>query len=545
MVVIKNIRGYKHPLLLSTAILMASLIACSNICKIEFCDAFVNPARYNRPSLCRITKSQTENSDWTKKKTSYFVKPTVSQCRHLSATVQKQEQQQGEDEEDLQSYLDLDRYSSLHEFHQAMEHLCAQCSAFEHPRELKSGKRNSRLNHVDVLSVAALIQTMWEKSLTFSSSNENNNNNGIKWKPNHVTFSLVTKAWSKAAVSLIMEPKRGRAKTIQQKMKYAFLESEQLQSGNEIVSAVDAMNHAQDLLLKNIYDYNESSKDLLHGINVVIDGWAKMARYSNDNGDKNSASADDSHQKHQHHLSSYEAAQKAQNLFNKIFIQRKEKDETDDDDEEEEEEDKPKTIVIKPDMITYTSLIEAWASADYDKAQALTEKLVKGYVASTSKDTIVDRPTIRLANCLMHAHAKATASIMDTVMKTHSASKEDKSRKYKLQNKAMSHAKQAHSILNQWKALSEEHDIVDFRPDVTSYTTVMDAYAKCAQLETVKEAEALLEELEGLHKANPEIASLQPNTKTYTTVSTYLSSSVTYYISFLCVYSHFGQNDYK
>ena len=525
MVVINNNKGYTHPFFLSATIFTASLIICSNVCKIEFCDAFVNPVRHNRPSLCRITKSQTETSEW-RKKALYFVNPVVrndSKCIHLSATVQKQEElQEEEEEEDLQSYLDLDRYSSLHQFHQAMEHLCAQCSAFEHPRELKSGKRSSRLNHIDVLSVAALVQTMWEKSLTLSSSMEDLKS-GINWKPNHVTFSLVTKAWSKAAVSLIMEPKKGRAKTIQQKMKYAFLESEQLQSGKEIVSAVDAMNHAQDLLLKNIYHYNEASTDVLHGINVVIDGWAKMARYTTNDGNKNTLSDDDSHQKHQHHLSSYEAAQKAQTLFNKLFIQRKEKDETD-----EEEEDIQKSIVIKPDMITYTSLIEAWASADYEKAQALTEKLVKAFVASASKDTIVDKPTIRLANCLMHAHAKATASLMDTVMKTHSATKEDKSRKYKLQNKAISHAKQAHSILKQWKTLYEEHDVVDFRPDVTSYTTVMDAYAKCAQLETVKEAEALLEELEGLHKANPDIASLQPNTKTYTTVSTFLSSFVTF-----------------
>lgn len=181
---------------------------------------------------------------------------------------------------------------------------------------------------------------------------------------------------------------------------------------------------------------------------------------------------------------------------------------------------------MKPDMVTYAALIEAWAGADYEKAEVLVEKLIQKYVSSSSfseKQSVLvadERPTIRLANCLMHAHAKVSSTLMEEAMRMATHGDEQKKRKYDLQNKALNHAKQAHSILRRWNELYEKYNHTDFQPDVTSYTTVMDAYAKCANINAVEEAENLMKELEDLHAANPHNIALQPNTKTYTTMIT-------------------------
>mmetsp|Transcript_9028 Transcript_9028/g.8611 ORF Transcript_9028/g.8611 Transcript_9028/m.8611 type:complete len:706 (-) Transcript_9028:112-2229(-) len=430
----------------------------------------------------------------------------------LSANPKEKSQRTQQKKEDLESYLDLERYSSLGGFHHAMETLCEQCIA--------SSKKRSRNSNIDVLSMATLIQTMWEKALITEEGVKK------KWEPNHITFSLVLKGWSKAAVSLVMEPDRGRAKTIQEKMVFSFLEEES--HDYQVVSAVDAMNHAEELLLDYLQNHDTKSKDILHGINVVVDGWAKIARYSLVNDGNNKDSNDSAEeQQHQHHLTPNQAAQKAEDLFQKIFNPSKQSEEDEEEDSSTSDETAAvNTVIMKPDMITYTSLIEAWASTDYEKAEALVEKLIQSYVSSSSfKDdgTVLheeQRPTVRLANCLMHAHAKTTATIMEEAMRLKSYDEEQKKRKFQIQRTAWKHARQAHSILRRWKELYEEHDHADFQPDVTSYTTVMDAYAKCAQIEAVKEAEKLLKEIEDLHAAHPKNPSLQPNTKTYTTMIT-------------------------
>lgn len=432
----------------------------------------------------------------------------------LSANPKEKSKRTQLKKEDLESCLNLDRYSSLHDFHQEMQRLCEYCS-FSDP----SLRRKYSNSNIDVLSIATLIQAMWEKSLN-TEENEKN------WEPNHVTFSIVLKGWSKAAASLVIEPSKGRAQTMQQKMIYSFLEEDG--HDYQVVSAVDAINHAEVLLLDYLATHNTPSKDVLHGINVVVDGWAKLARFSLADS-KNTKYPTDSLEEHQHyhHLTPNQAAQRAEDLFRKVFQPPKT---TESEDEEGDIPSEDTTTVVKaimkPDMVTYAALIEAWAGADYEKAEVLVEKLIQKYVSSSSfseKQSVLvadERPTIRLANCLMHAHAKVSSTLMEEAMRMATHRDEQKKRKYDLQNKALNHAKQAHSILRRWNELYEKYNHTDFQPDVTSYTTVMDAYAKCANINAVEEAENLMKELEDLHAANPHNIALQPNTKTYTTMIT-------------------------
>jgi hypothetical protein len=68
------------------------------------------------------------------------------------------------------------------------------------------------------------------------------------------------------------------------------------------------------------------------------------------------------------------------------------------------------------------------------------------------------------------------------------------------------------------KKLALESENEDCRPDVVTYTSVIDTIAKQSSLEASEKAELLLEELETAYRESLD-PRMKPNIRTYTSVS--------------------------
>jgi hypothetical protein len=190
---------------------------------------------------------------------------------------------------------------------------------------------------------------------------------------------------------------------------------------------------------------------------------------------------------------------------------------------------------LKPDSLTYNGLVDAWSysgrpeSLDkleqiMDQMQVLYEQqqgpnhptantvisVTKGQYnrrgdtsssSSLTPTSLIVKPTIRTVNSILHAHAK-------------------RAQEYSAKDPAMAQraADDARALLNRMTAKYEATQDVDYQPDVTSYTTVMDAYGRCATYEAALQAEQLLQELKDLFQRTKNVQRHEPNIRTYTTL---------------------------
>jgi hypothetical protein len=146
-----------------------------------------------------------------------------------------------------------------------------------------------------------------------------------------------------------------------------------------------------------------------------------------------------------------------------------------------------------PNIESYNFVLEAWSHSSLGE-EAL-ERIVKIYrhLQQEQEKTMVV-PTIQTMNIILAAHSKQA---------------------YHAQDKEAV-AKAAHAIFNETIA---EGNTTALEPTIMTYTSVMEAYAKCGTLECTKCVQQLLEQLKTAY-AESKNAKLQPTTRTYTALVT-------------------------
>jgi hypothetical protein len=115
-------------------------------------------------------------------------------------------------------------------------------------------------------------------------------------------------------------------------------------------------------------------------------------------------------------------------------------------------------------------------------------------------------PSIRTVNAIMNAYAKRASRYTTNFNDRDPV-------------KAAECAADAHELLEQIKLKYAETQDHDWQPDVTTYTSVMDVYARGGSYTGTQQAESLLEELKEQYKATNDLR-LRPNFRTYTTLIT-------------------------
>jgi hypothetical protein len=162
---------------------------------------------------------------------------------------------------------------------------------------------------------------------------------------------------------------------------------------------------------------------------------------------------------------------------------------------------------MEPDTYSYNGVLDAWANSGREEA---LEKVMQifHHMEGLEEEGKNVKPSLRTVNAVMNAHAKL-------------ASKYTSPPRYqdKEFDKAAKCAFQAHKLLDEIKLKHKETGDPDWRPDVTTYSILMDVYARCGSYEGTQKAESLLEELKKEYKDSND-SRLRPNYRTYTTLVT-------------------------
>ena len=189
---------------------------------------------------------------------------------------------------------------------------------------------------------------------------------------------------------------------------------------------------------------------------------------------------------------------------------------------------------LRPDTISYNCVVDAWAYSgkpeSLHKVKHIWQHMEQLYAEGTTttknnndnnnhnsndddnntnnhqddtKKSIIIKPTIRTVNSIIHAHSKrvqeyAEARDFDSARKT---------------------AREAEEFLELMKERYEQTQDPDHMPDVTTYTSVMDAYGRCGRYGSTLRAKALLDELQLLYQETGD-PRLKPNVRTYTSLIT-------------------------
>lgn len=136
----------------------------------------------------------------------------------------------------------------------------------------------------------------------------------------------------------------------------------------------------------------------------------------------------------------------------------------------------------RPDTTGYNTVLTAWARSNEAEASTRVEALIKRMEKASNQDKFAAKPNTVSYNILINTLIKS---------------------------KARDCCSRVLSVLKRMKA--------DGKADVVSYTSCIDALAKEATYEASVNAERLLEELEGLYEQEQD-ESLRPNIRTYTAV---------------------------
>jgi hypothetical protein len=161
---------------------------------------------------------------------------------------------------------------------------------------------------------------------------------------------------------------------------------------------------------------------------------------------------------------------------------------------------------IKPDTLSYNGVLDAWA---YSKSPDYIDRLHKIFshmeTLHENPETRLVKPTIRTVNTIINAHAKRAGDYSNNYGKEADP------------QRAMEEATKAHNWLTKMQKKYEDTRDEDYMPDVMTYTSVLDAYARCGQYQGTMKAEALLTDLKKKYDKTGN-SKLQPNFRTYTSL---------------------------
>jgi hypothetical protein len=159
---------------------------------------------------------------------------------------------------------------------------------------------------------------------------------------------------------------------------------------------------------------------------------------------------------------------------------------------------------IEPDTFSYQGVLDAWAQSGSEEALGKVGQIYK-HMEGLHKSGKNVKPSIRTVNAVLNAYSKRAASF------TNSRLMEG--------DKAAECAYQALEILQEAKQKYKETQDPALMPDVMTYTTVMDTFARCGMYKTTLKAEELLRELKNEYEKSKNKRQ-NPNYRTYTTLIT-------------------------
>jgi hypothetical protein len=155
---------------------------------------------------------------------------------------------------------------------------------------------------------------------------------------------------------------------------------------------------------------------------------------------------------------------------------------------------------VEPDTSSYNGVLESWANSKTDEGMERALKIWRHMEALHEQGNARVKPTVRTVNSIITAYAKRIPNLNG--------------------DEALKEARAAHAVLEEMVQKYEQTRNADDQVDVTTYTSVMDAYARCASLEATQAAEQLLEELKEAYQSTGNNPKLQPNARTYTSLLT-------------------------
>jgi len=291
-------------------------------------------------------------------------------------------------------------------------------------------------------------------------------------RPDVISYNTAIKAWAKTAASLAEGRGRGTART------NLGIDTPDI----SVYTARDAAQRAQYLL-------DELEHDFLTGrsrvqpdstsYNAAIDAWAK-SRTS-------------------------EAAERAEDLLRRMEKLSSEGAPLSDEVIDKERTEKERWRRVSPDTVTYNAVIEAWSHSPdprgIDKAIEILSLMENAY-ETTGRVRL--KPNIRTVNNVINAYAKRGAS----------GGNNRKEKESRLSD-AWECAKKSQKLLERSLEKYVETGDDDYKPDVTTYTSVIDAYARCGDVHATERAEELMNQMWKTYHETGDV-SIRPNYRTYT-----------------------------
>lgn len=380
-------------------------------------------------------------------------------------------------------------YKDLVEFNKALNKLAEQCADPSLPSQ-------------SVIARAADCETAYREVMAesiYQSNNANDsdaNNDKKKWHPDIISFNTVLKAWGRCCATMAETNKSPAALASASNSKVSLSDI----SSVPVYTARDAADRANNWLNqqtsaaeKALERAAEQSNDGVkivapampdvQSFNIVMDAWAKSR--------------------------AAEAPVRVEALLHQL----------------------ERMDGLEADSLTYNALVDAYA---YSDAPDRLEKLQQLWadMDRLQKETAGRiRPTFRTVNSILHAHSRSVQELERTYnsrnnFQTNVANGNNNNASTRNSNhnnhddtslQATRIAAAAEKILRDCLRNHEATGDSTDQPDVMTFTTVMDAYARCGTMSGAQNAERLLTELKNVYK-DTKNDRFRPNSYTYTTV---------------------------
>jgi hypothetical protein len=340
--------------------------------------------------------------------------------------------------------LDLSRYANVYTFNRALDDLAAQCL---------DDKPNQ---HKDVISIATLAEALVLKLEQRPSD--------ATFEPDIISYNTLIKVWARVAQCLTEG--RGRADVHETFHSDDSIPKELTHGG--IYSARDAAARAAFILegleLKFLKGESSFGPDIM-GYNTVLDAWAKCR--------------------------CKDGAERCEQLLHKMqeWSQNGAKCSSHNPTDVYVNTDAYKWKSIKPTSSTYALCMDALINAEetedtVTKLLALEQKLESEY--NTTKD-IAMKPDIRIGNRIINAYGKS-----NFIFKKGTDSSEDEEKRNSI---PWLSARKAHESFTIWNERYKLTGDEDYKPDTLSFSSVIDAYARCGNKYSIDKAQQLFEQM--------------------------------------------------
>jgi hypothetical protein len=159
---------------------------------------------------------------------------------------------------------------------------------------------------------------------------------------------------------------------------------------------------------------------------------------------------------------------------------------------------------IEPDTLSYHGVLDAWANSGREDSLDKVRKIFLRMEDLHNEGKKV-KATIRTVNAILNACAKSVSRYSSFAVKDY--------------EKAATCADEAHVFFEEAKRKFEETEDPDWKLDITTYTSMMDVFARVGSYQASQKAEKLLEELKMAFEVTGD-SRLRPNFRTYTALIT-------------------------